>query len=334
MSTPPEPPRPAEAAQRAQGRRPRSEPQTSEVGQQGERSRTAGRAEQALTVLELLRRATRHFAERGIDTPRLDAELLLASALGVDRLQLYLHFEKPVVECERAVYRELVRRRAQQRVPVAQMLGCREFWSLPLAVTPEVLIPRPETEALVAAALERLPDAEAALSVLDVGTGCGAVALALASERPRARVVASDVSAPALELAARNAEALELAPRLRFAQGDLFEPVAGERFDLVVSNPPYLAESERAGLAPELAHEPEGALFAGPDGLRVLRRLVAGVSACLAPGGVFACELAPAQAPEVADWCRAAGLLDVRVHRDLAKRPRVVSGLLAPDRIG
>ncbi len=295
--------------------------------------RAGSRAEQALTVLELLRRATGHFAARGIDTPRLDAELLLAAALGVERLQLYLHFEKPVDPRERGAYRELVRRRAAERVPVAQILGRREFWSLSLAVTPDVLIPRPETETLVAAALERLPDAEAALSVLDVGTGCGAVALALASERPRARVVASDVSAPALELAARNAEKLGLAARLRFAQGDLFEPVAGERFELVVSNPPYLAESERAGLAPELSHEPEAALFAGPDGLAVLRRLVAGVPACLAPGGVFACELAPAQAPEVADWCRAAGLLDVRVHRDLAKRPRVVSGHLAPDRI-
>jgi release factor glutamine methyltransferase len=287
----------------------------------------------SLTVLELLRRATGHFAARGIETPRLDAELLLASALGLDRLQLYVHFEKPVVESERAAYRELVRRRANRREPVAQILGRREFWSLLLEITPEVLVPRPETETLVAAALERLPERDAALSVLDVGTGSGAVALALASERPAARVVASDVSPAALELAARNAEALGLAGRLRFAAGDLFEPVAGERFDLVVSNPPYLADSERGGLAPELAHEPSEALFAGPDGLAVLRRLVAGAPACLAPGGVFACELAPTQVPQVADWCRAAGLLDVRVHRDLAKRPRVVSGRLPPDRI-
>jgi release factor glutamine methyltransferase len=287
----------------------------------------------SLTVLELLRRATGHFAARGIETPRLDAELLLASALGLDRLQLYVHFEKPVVESERAAYRELVRRRANRREPVAQILGRREFWSLPLAVTPEVLVPRPETETLVAAALERLPQRDAPLALLDVGTGSGAVALALASERPGARVVASDVSPAALELAARNAEALGLSGRVRFVAGDLFEPVAGERFDAVVSNPPYLAESEREGLAPELAHEPEEALFAGPDGLAVLRRLVAGAPARLVPGGIFACELAPPQAPRVADWCRAAGLLDVRVHRDLAKHPRVISGRLPPDRI-
>lgn len=280
------------------------------------------------TVLELLRWTTAHFQERGIQTPRLDAELLLADALGCDRLQLYVEFERPVSEAERGVYREWVLRRARERVPVAQLLGRREFWSLPLRVTPEVLVPRPETETLVAAALERLGNRGAELQVLDLGTGSGAVALALASELPAARVLATDVSEAALAVAEANARELGLADRVSTAAGDLFEPVAGRRFDLVVSNPPYLAEAEaeRAGLPPELAHEPERALFAGEDGLAVLRRLTQGVAGVLTPGAVFACELAPAQAPRVADWCRAAGLLDVQVHRDLAGLPRVVSG--------
>ncbi len=305
------------------------------ASEQSERAARQSRAKREVwTVLELLRWTTGHFAERGIETPRLDAELLLASALGLERVELYLQFEKPVVESERAVYRELVRRRARDRVPVAQLLGRREFWSLTLEVSPDVLVPRPETETLVAAALERAPEPGAELSVLDVGTGSGAVALAIASERPRARITASDVSAAALALAERNARALGRADRLRFVQGDLFAPVAGQRFDLVVSNPPYLAESERGELPPELAHEPEAALFAGADGLDVLRRLAAGAPAVLVPGGSVAFELAPRQAPQVADWCRAAGLLDVRVHRDLAKRPRVVSGSLPPHRAG
>jgi len=277
------------------------------------------------TILELLRWTTGHFAERGIPGARLDAECLLACALGVERVRLYIDYDKPVNEAERARFRELVRRRAGERVPVAQLTGVKEFWSLPLAVGPQVLTPRPETETLVQAALEQLPDREAEARVLDVGTGCGAVALALARERPRARITATDLSEAALALARSNAEALGLSERVRFLQGASFEPVAGERFELVVSNPPYVAESRRSELPPELAHEPATALFAGPDGLRVLRELVRGAGAVLAPGGALALELAPDQASAVAGWCRQAGLLEVTGHRDLAGRPRVVT---------
>ncbi len=277
------------------------------------------------TILELLRWTTGHFDGLGIGTARLDAECLLAHALGVDRMRLYLDFDKPVSEAERGVFRELVRRRGSSRVPVAQLLGRKEFWSLSLRVTPDVLVPRPETETLVAAALEWLPAERGAASVLDVGTGCGAVALAIASERPAARITATDLSPAALEIARRNADELGMAERIRLLEGDGFSPVAGERFDLIVSNPPYVAESQRGSLPPELAHEPELALFAGPDGLSVLRRLVGGAAAVLAPGAGLALELAPEQAVRVAGWCREAGLLDVRTLRDLAGRPRVVA---------
>ena len=277
------------------------------------------------TILDLLRWTTDYFAERGIETSRLDAECLLAFALGVDRIRLYLDFDKPASQGERDAFRELVRRRAEERVPVAQLIGAKEFWSLPLLVTADVLSPRPDTETLVAAALERLPEPDSDARILEIGTGSGAVALALARERARARITATDISPAALKVAERNARKLALEGRIEFVEGDLFGPAVGRRFELVVSNPPYLAESERSQLAPELAHEPDVALFAGQDGLAVLRELAAGVTAFLAPGGVFAAELAPDQAPIVAHWLREAGLGDVVTHRDFAARPRVVS---------
>lgn len=277
------------------------------------------------TVLELLRWTTQHFVGRGIESARLDAECLLAHALGADRLRLYLDFEKPVEPVERARFRELVRRRANDRVPVSQLLGRREFWSLPLAVNADVLTPRPDTETLVMAALALVPERAASFDVLDVGTGSGAIALALASECPRARIVATDASPAALAVARANAERLGLAARVRFAEGDLYAPAGDARFDLVVSNPPYLADAEAAGLAPELAHEPRAALFAGPRGTELLERLAAGAPARLRIGGAILLEIAPAQAEAVAGFLAGAGLTDVSMHRDLARRPRVVS---------
>ena len=287
--------------------------------------RVAEGGESRWTVLELLRWTTGHFRERGIESARLDAECLLAHALGVERIRLYLDFEKPVSAPERAAFRELVLRRGRERVPVAHLTGRKEFWSLPLAAGPQALVPRPDTETLVAAALELCPRRDEALAILDLCTGSGAVALALAHERPAARVTATDISSAALELAARNADALQMGARLRWIQGSLYEPVAGERFDLVVANPPYVAETLRSRLAPELAHEPPEALFAGPDGLDLLRPLVAGLPAALAAGGAAALETAVEQVGVVAYWCREAGLLDVNVRRDLEGRPRVVT---------
>jgi len=276
-------------------------------------------------VLDLLRWTTHHFAARGIDSARLDAECLLSHALGMERLRLYIEFDKPVNEAERAVFRDLVRRRAEARIPVSQLVGRKEFWSLPLRVTSAVLTPRPETETLVAGALDLLPDREACARVLDVGTGSGALALAIARERPGAVITATDISGEALKIAQENAEELGMADRIRFLEGDLLEPVRGECFDLVVSNPPYLAESARPGLAPELAHEPERALFAGPDGMAVLRPLAAAVSEVLSPGAGVAFEIDPDQAARVSASFEAAGLGEISVRRDPSGRPRVVS---------
>ena len=281
------------------------------------------------TVLELLRWTTGHFTKLGIDTARLDAECLLAHALGTERLRLYLDFDKPVEDSERARFRDLVKRRGAERVPVAHLTGKKEFWSLPLRVTPDVLTPRPDTETLVEAALGLLPGKDQEARLLDVGTGSGAIALALLSDRPKLRALATDLSAAALAVAGENAARLGLGERLELREGLLFGPAAGQRFDLVVSNPPYLALAEAAGLAPERRFEPREALFSGPEGTECLRALVAGAADHLEDGGALAVETAPWQAPAVAGWMREAGFGEVRVYEDLGRRPRVVSGRLA-----
>ena len=290
----------------------------------------AGRDERRhWTALELLRAATSFFEERGLDSPRLDAECLLALVLGCERIALYADFERPVLPEERSRFRELSRQRAILRVPVSQLLGCREFWSLSFEVSTDVLTPRPETETLVECALGHLEDPGAQAGVLDLGTGSGCIALSIASERPEARVVATDVSEAALEVASRNAAKHGLEQRVSFRQGDLFEALSGEQFDLVVSNPPYLARREADRLPPELAFEPDEALFGGEDGLGVVRPLLAGVAAHLREGGRVAIEIDPRQEAETRELFGAAGLSNIEALRDLSGRPRVVTGLRA-----
>jgi len=291
-------------------------------------------AGQTWTVGALLRWTAPYFQSKGIESPRLDAELLLAFALQTERLRLYLDFEKPVTAAERARFRELVQRRAGQRVPTAQLTGEREFWSLPLRITPDVLIPRPDTETLVEAVLAQFPGAEAAPRILDLGTGSGAIALALASERPRAQLTASDVSSAALAVAEQNAGRLGLDGRLRLLAGCGFAPVAGERFDAVVSNPPYLSRAEAGNLAPELAHEPELALFAGEDGGEALRHIIAAAPGALEAGGLLALEIAPAQAAAVREWLAQAGFAEIETRRDLGGNERAVLARLDANRPG
>jgi len=276
------------------------------------------------TVLELLRWTTDYFERTGIDSARLDAEVLLAHALDIDRLRLYIDYQKPVLAKERDPFRELVRRRGQERVPVSLLLGRREFWSLDLKVSGDVLTPRPDTETLVEAGLSKLPDPDSRARILDLGTGSGAIALALATERPRIEITATDLSKAALQIAAENADQLHMGERVRFLAGDLFEPVEAERFDLILSNPPYVGEDEAGSLPPELAHEPEMALFAGADGLDVIKRLVSQAGRHLTPGGWLFIEHGPSQVEAIEQELKQAGFEDAERRFDLAKRPRVV----------
>ena len=269
------------------------------------------------SVREALDSAVIAIAAAGSDTARLDAELLLAAALGVDRLTLLTDSRREVTGAAVRTFQDAVRRRSAGREPVAYILGRRGFRHIDLAVDPRVLVPRPETELLVEVGLE-LPDGA---RVADVGTGSGAIALALKDERPDLAVVATDVSADALAVARGNAARLGLG--VEFVHGDLLDGVG--RIDAVLSNPPYVTESARATLAPEiLRHEPPGALFAGADGLDVIRRLVP--AAARAGAALLAIEVGAGQAPEVAELMRAVGYVDAGVRCDLAGIERVVAG--------
>lgn len=276
------------------------------------------------TPLRLLEWTTRRFAEAGIDSPRLAAQILLAHALRIDRVQLYVQHDKPLGPEELARYRELVKRRLAGE-PVAYLTGQQEFWSLPLAVDARVLVPRRDTETLVELVLDQV-DRAAALRIADIGTGSGAIALALARELPRAELVATDRSAEALALARENAARLKLADRVAFREGDLYAALAeGERFDVLASNPPYIASAEIDRLSPEVRREPRAALDGGPDGLDALRRLVAGAAAHLvAPGGLLALEHGFDQGPAVRALIDATGAFQPAATRaDMGGQPRV-----------
>jgi release factor glutamine methyltransferase len=270
-----------------------------------------------VTVRDALDSAVIAIGAAGSDTPRLDAELLLAEALGVDRAALFSEPGREVVGPAVRAFQDAVRRRSVRREPVAYILGSKGFRHIDLHVDARVLVPRPETELLVEVGLE-LP---AGARVVDVGTGSGAVALALKDERPDLDVVATDSSADALAVARSNAAALGLDVELR--EGDLLAGVVA--CDAVVSNPPYVGEDERAALEPEIVrHEPPGALFAGRDGLDVIRRLVP--AALGAGAALLAIEVGAGQATAVAALLERAGFGDVHVRADLAGIERVVVG--------
>jgi release factor glutamine methyltransferase len=274
---------------------------------------------QAVTAREALDGAITAFAAAGVETPRLDAEVLLAHILGVDRARLLTDGELTVTGTAVRPYQEAVRRRAVAREPVAYIIGVRGFRRLELDVDPRALIPRPESELLVEVGLG-LPRGA---TVLDLGTGSGAVALALKEERPDLRVTGSDVSEPALALARANGAKLGL--KVAWMHADLLEGMPDE-YDALLCNPPYVAESERAMLAPEiLSHEPLGALFAGADGLGTIRALLAQL-ASRERVRLAALEIGAGQAPAVGELVRGAGFHTVRVERDLAGIQRVVVG--------
>lgn len=278
-------------------------------------------ADETWTILRALTWTAGKFQERGLPSSRLDAEVLLADVLGVDRMRLYTHFDQPLGKDELAAYRERIKRRLGGE-SVAYLTGRREFWSLPFQVDARVLVPRPETEGVVEAALAALAGRRAP-TVADVGTGSGAIACAIAHERPDARVVAVDRSADALAVAAANARALEV--EVELLEGDLLAPLGPfAPLDAICSNPPYVADGDWDALPPEVKREPRGALLAGADGLDALRRLVDGAPPLLAPGGALILEVGAGQARQVAELMRARGFATVEVRKDLAGIERVV----------
>lgn len=287
----------------------------------------ASGAGESWTTLRMILWSADYLTEKGVESGRLDAEWLLAAALGVDRLQLYLQFDRPLSPEERDAFKPLLRRRAN-REPLQYIIGRAAFRQLELKTDPRVLIPRPETEMLVQEVLDWAAAAGKNLgSVWDMGTGTGAVALSLAVEGACTRVVATDSSRDALSVAADNAKRYDVSGLVEFREGSLFEPLEkGEAFDIIVSNPPYIAEGERRDLQPEVRDwEPSEALFAGEDGLDVMRQLVAGAPNRLLAGGLLALECGLGQAEGIATGLSATGAFGtVRIRPDLTGRPRFV----------
>ena len=275
-----------------------------------------------MTPAQLIREAAARLRLAGVPDARVDASLLLAHVTGRQALALRLDTDTVLDEKELDAFERLCARRAA-REPLQYILGEQPFFGRPFRVTPAVLIPRPETELLCELALERVRG-QASPAVLDLCCGSGCIGVTLALERPDARVTAADISPEALAVARANADSL--GARVTFARGDLFAAVAGERFDLILSNPPYIPTADLApeALQAEVQREPRLALDGGADGLSLYRRIAAEAPAHLADGGLLLMELGIGEAEAVGELCRGAGLTDVRVHPDLNGIPRML----------
>lgn len=273
------------------------------------------------TTLKVLDWTKEYLAAKGIKNSRLEAEWMLCEATGLDRVGLYLSFEKPLNEDELTAYRAMVTRRARHE-PLQYILGSQEFCGLEFEVTPEVLIPRYDTETLVMEAVARMP---ASRNILDIGVGSGCIAVALAKQLPNAMVTGTDISELALAIARRNA--LKNGVDIEFFSGSMLGPVGGRRFDLIVSNPPYIPTADIDGLQPEVRDfEPRGALDGGPDGLDAYRMLVPVVPDYLNPGGWLLVEIGIGQAGSVMELFKANGFTELFTARDPAGIKRVVGG--------
>lgn len=280
------------------------------------------------TIGRILKWTEQYFGRKGVESSRLDAEVLLSHVLGKPRIYLYVHFEEPLEKGELAAYRELIRRRAA-RVPVAYLVGYREFMGLKFRVSGATLVPRPETEILVQAAMERLKrigGEGGALRLADIGTGTGAICLSILHFLSGAEAVAVDISSAALSVARGNAEELGLSGRVGFLEGDLLEPIREQRFHAILSNPPYIPDGDLPGLPPEVReNEPVWALAGGADGMDFYRRLFAEAPSLLEKGGFMAVEVGLHQAGAVSEMAGRNPLLErTEVLRDLAGIRRVV----------
>ena len=285
----------------------------------------AAQSESESKVCALLSRLEKRFADAGVDSPGLDAQIILAVVLGCDRAHLHAYPEK-VVPHEALAKAEALARRREAREPMAYILGEREFWSMSFSVSPDVLIPRPESELLVERAVALLRE-KGESGILDVGCGSGVVGLAVAGELTEACVTLLDLCPKALEVARRNAIKFGLANRTRYLVSDLFDALAeGEEFDLIVSNPPYVATGELDGLMPEVSSfEPRLALDGGADGMDFIRRIIEEAPAYLAHGGSLLIEMDPRQMAEAEDFSQRRGNFHAtRRHKDLAGRERVL----------
>lgn len=280
-----------------------------------------------LTVLEIIKRTTEFLDKRGVESARLNAELLIGHALGLKRMQLYLQFERPLTEAELEKIRPLVKRRGN-REPLQYITGETEFAGLKLKVDARALIPRPETERLVELLQERLMAPPT--SILDLGTGSGAIALALAKIYPEAAVTAIDKSEAALALARENAEAAGLAGRVTFFVSDWFSALPKDRrFQLIVANPPYLSDEETGAAQPEVrAFEPAMALSAGGNSAAALEQIIAGARDYMEPGGLLACETGMAQHSQLLSLLAGAGYRRTESRQDLTGRDRYVLALV------
>jgi release factor glutamine methyltransferase len=278
---------------------------------------------ETVPLLEVLRGTERYLADRGVENPRLNAEHLLAHALGLKRMELYLQFDRPLTESERAPLRDLVKRRGA-REPLQHVLGTAEFHGRTFACDKRALVPRPETEQLVELALEMAKD-KPATTILDIGTGSGVIALTIALELPSATLHATDLSPDALALAAENAARHALTDRIVFHQADLLPP-DDARFDLIIANLPYIPAEEIASLSPEVRHDPASALDGGADGLDLIRRLIETAPDRLAPGGALLLEIGLGQADAVNTLLSARKFRDISVRPDYQNIPRFAVG--------
>ena len=281
------------------------------------------------TVRRILEWTTGFLKQKGVESPRLEAELILAHARKCQRIRLYTDINSELTDAERTTMRESVQRRAK-REPLAYIVGTREFYGRSFEVGHGVLIPRPETETLVDVCLELIPK-DQSRTVAEVGFGSGCIAITVARQRPICTVYATDISPRAMEIAIRNVEKLEVVSRVHLLAGDVMQPLleTGIQFDGLISNPPYIRDDERSTLQPEVVqHEPPEALFSGPDGLDIVRRIAADASKILKPGSFIALELDPAQCESVADLLKTSGFSSTSIRRDLSGNDRIVEGIV------